>query len=178
MEKRFPLFTRLTKKKWPELIIIKIRGGREEKPKRNNLRCTDNNDYSINFFKFIHNFLGQTKTKLLYVTAVFGRCFKRSVILLFDRNRSKRIERSFVYVKCSHRIIHARIIHKLKFGSIAAFSPWSFTFSGHLSNRTVKTSDQPRNDLHVLLCFVPARGIDSFYLICSSFNIYYLKQQL
>lgn len=138
MEKRFRLFTWLTKKKWPELIIIKIRGGREEKPKRNNLRCTDNNDYSINFFKFIHNFLGQTKTKLLYVTDVFGRCFKRSVILLFDRNRSKRIERSCVYVKCFHRIIHARIIHKLKFGSMAAFSLWSFTFSRDLSNRIVK----------------------------------------
>lgn len=138
MEKRFAVFTQRAMKKWPELIIIKIRGGREEKPKRNNLRCTDNNDYSINFFKFIHNFLGRTKTKLVDVTGVFSRCFKRSVILLFDRNRSKRIGRSCVYVKCSHRIIHARIIHKLKFGSMPAFSQWSFTFSGRLSNRTVQ----------------------------------------
>lgn len=87
MEKRFVFVIRM--KNSPEQIIIKIRGTPKEKPKRNNLKCTNNNDYSINFFKFIHNFLDQTKTKLVYVTRRFLAISKRFVILLFDRNRSK-----------------------------------------------------------------------------------------
>jgi hypothetical protein len=86
------------------------------KPNRSNLKCTINDDYKVHFFKFIHKFLIWTKTKLSVCTwrwflAMAHR--KRSVSLF--ANKDPKNETGSYLCKTSERIMHARVINKLKF---------------------------------------------------------------